>query len=153
MREIKFRAWDEGQKTMLYPAEPDDNGKFWIITGEYGDVAFPFDFPGGYRFISDNYVIMQFTGLLDKNGREVYEGDIFMYYEDHYDGIDYSEGEQFRVLWEPGLYAFTVHDAVGRLFLYEIATLFDVDDLGDETCPLFEVIGNVHENPELLEVE
>lgn len=62
MREIKFRAWDEINKEMIYPKDNSSN---------FGNHPIK---PG---FILDRYeTVMQFTGLLDKKGKEIYEGDI-----------------------------------------------------------------------------
>jgi len=57
MKTIKFRAWDEYNQTMIYPDEHFFKLKSHEILGRYETV-------------------MQFTGLLDKNGKEIYEGDI-----------------------------------------------------------------------------
>ena len=59
MREIKFRAWDAAAKQMLHMP----------MIGTFGLHRF-------FGFIPDDAPIMQFTGLFDKNGQEIYEGDI-----------------------------------------------------------------------------
>ena len=61
MKEIKFRAWDKEKKIMFN----------WSFT-EQG--LYPQDF-----FNNDNYQVMQYTGVNDKNGKEIFEGDIVEY--------------------------------------------------------------------------
>lgn len=121
----KYRAWDKGdKKSYLVDEIVWDNGKFDSI----GD-AITF-----YRG-AEEVELMQSTGLKDKNGKEIFEKDI----------LDYN-GRKVIVKWH-GSYA---------CFIYEF-----VDELKNRTAewqPLylsyykFEIIGNIYENPELLEV-
>jgi hypothetical protein len=72
MREIKFRAWDKQRNCFIGQAD-------------FGSMVFPVD--GGNKTTklntSDSLELMQYTGLKDKNGKEIYEGDIVKrFYED-----------------------------------------------------------------------
>ena len=133
----KFRAWISTEKRMV---ETDDllgidyeNEE--IITQEiYFESGLPVERDiDNYDF--DDIVLMQSTGLKDKNGKEIFEKDI----------LDYN-GRKVIVKWH-GSYA---------CFIYEF-----VDELKNRTAewqPLylayykFEIVGNSLENPELLEV-
>ena len=132
MREIKFRAWDKGKKVMLCPIK-DSEGETWYITGEYGDVSFPFEIPRGYKFtgMPGDYILMQYTGLRDKNGVEIYEGDI----------VEYENGNAG--------YGRPRHEEISRDV---IPNLCNHDEYFDDSSwwQTGWVIGNVHENPELL---
>jgi uncharacterized phage protein (TIGR01671 family) len=71
MREIKFRAWNKVNQTMWYP---------WQILLPWG-IMLPLDEASRYWNTTSQYIIvelelMQFTGLKDKNGKEIWEGDI-----------------------------------------------------------------------------
>lgn len=119
MREAKFRAWEKFLKQMI----PVDNIDFEqkMINTE-----------SAWRMF-DEIEIMQYTGLKDKNGKEIYEGDI----------CNCREYECFgKVEWnneEAGFYFCVVMEGGG----FEEEHLYDyVDEL--------EVIGNIYENPELL---
>jgi hypothetical protein len=103
-REIKFRAWDAGRKEW-------NKG---LAIGLNGDVI-------GWSDGGVNITLQQFTGLRDRKGIEIYEGDI----------VDSTE------LWhrEPVVYAVKYLDGA-----------FTVP-IPSEDC---EVIGNIYENPELL---
>jgi len=137
--EIKFRVWDDDEKMMVYSDEYNLIHKFW----EFVD-----------RHIGMKEV-QRFTGLKDKNGKEIYEGDIIRFF-DEYLGDDPEEqtvnvcevkfGEGF---FDGGYYkyvGFYLVDSSGKVCEpHEITCLAKRD--GEFK---FEVIGNIHENPELL---
>lgn len=112
-REIKFRAWNPKSKTMWenvgyhpHQAEKHDDGSMTIA---------PFlECP-----------IMQYTGLKDKNGKEIYEGDIVQ-----------TPLESVGVV--------TWHDCGLQL-------IFSNPGLGVKILSSQEIIGNIHEHPHLLE--
>lgn len=110
-REIKFRAWDKERREMLDYFEIGCRGM--IICDEENE--------------PQNIELMQFTGLLDKNGKEIYEGDIMQ----HTDPFDIP----FIINWNDEQAAFVFNDdGCGY-------------SLNDKS---FSVIGNIFENPELL---
>jgi hypothetical protein len=107
MREIKFRFWKKEAEKML----PD---VFAPRTPTFGDVV---------GLIQMDFEMMQFSGLKDKNGKEIYEGDIVRFIVDGtIDTVEFKTG------------AFKTHGIV-------------LSELGTDT---HEVIGNIYENPDLL---
>jgi uncharacterized phage protein (TIGR01671 family) len=123
MREIKFRAWNI--KNNKY-----DCFDFSTIQGYEGEICgvlLPsgenLNYNSGYGNdgINPNLEIEQFTGLHDKNGKEIYEGDIVQNEHGHISAIEYSEKEaRFGT----------------RVFIFDVNSLT--------------IIGNIHETPELL---
>ena len=133
MREIKFRAWDTTSKKM-YPQNKIED----------------FTLEQVYRLVitSDPYTkIMQFTGLQDINGVDIYEGDIVHIVKDRF-------GKGWHEVWsvEYGYFgdaAFYVQNQVnsGRIIEFDGESYFYID--GKKQIPL-KVIGNIHENPEVI---
>ena len=127
-REIKFRAWHEKTRQMLHFSEPQFNMEYGLMSLEVTEEKFKgiANMPSAC-WRADEWVFMQFTGLHDKNGREIYEGDVWSW-----------SGEIGVVSWfkERAAFCVKINDGYSKSADY---------------LPLGEVIGNIHENPELLE--
>lgn len=111
MRDIRFRAWDG--KNMFYN---------WI----------------NLAVVGTNFELMQFTGLIDKKGKEIYEGDIVQVKKDDW--------------WRPSIeFGWSKDDEYGWLMNYkgQKHLITGVDRVAER----FEVIGNIYENPDLLEAK
>lgn len=121
MREIKFRAWDKERKEMLMPEQ---------ICHLDGNVT------KGIKEFAPFLELKQFIGLKDKNGKEIFEGDIINICTKESGIVD--ENKQVRVEY---LCAFINLDCGLEAPLYDFAV---------EDRYYFEVVGNIHENPELL---
>jgi len=128
MKNLKFRAWDIYFKKMF-----DVKRLEWLSSGDMNVVLN--DKEESY---SDGCELMQFTGLLDKQGKEIYEGDIVKCeYQEGVAIVKFGKGYQ----GEPadGMYPYWGWYVDGWFDQYAFN--------GDEV----EVIGNIYENPELLE--
>lgn len=78
-REIKFRAWDEGNKVMHQDFEFIRSGSAendWIVFRSDKQPLFSKPHPFENPYFSKQFVIMEFTGLQDMHGSDIYEGDI-----------------------------------------------------------------------------
>ena len=107
MREIKFRAFQDNQMVTM------------PLSGNYGLNRF-------FGFLYQDVPVMQYTGLKDKNGKEIYEGDI--------------------IFWE------SIHGDVVAPVVFEDGGFWIKHDIHDALSLKFsKVIGNIYESPELLE--
>jgi uncharacterized phage protein (TIGR01671 family) len=136
MREIKFRAWQNGG--MLSVGEdihlfPTEDGTWYAITDVDTDERF-------------DGIVMQYTGLKDKNGVEIYEGDILSLFDPR-PQVEHKR-KVSAVTFANG--AFLVDTQMGSLpdrkTLETVYEHFEWREYSD--C---EVIGNVYESPELLD--
>jgi len=109
MRELKFRAFDKKYKTMYY-----------------GDIEMTLSYP------HEDIEIMQFTGLIDKDGRGIYEGDVveWLGHEVHA-GKQIRPERKFVVKWD----------------FHELARLQNIVE--NRLSPI--VIGNLYENPDIAD--
>ncbi len=122
---FKFRIWDKKQKKLAYP---NDNPYHNMEMVNY----LLFVNNSNLKWDINNYELMQCTGLKDKNGELIYEGDIVKLYNQNYKIIYEQRGAYF------GLY-------ISKNETYYL------NDINTQTSNM-EIIGNIYENPELLEV-
>lgn len=123
-RDIKFRAYDKINKEMVYSDKEDC---FYVNTK---GVLFMFNNPKKDEYYK-SYDVMQYTGLEDKNGVEIYESDI----------VNRGDGVSGEVKFGRHLFEHTPFASQG----YYFGNFHTLDGV-------LEVIGNAYENPELLEI-
>lgn len=135
MREIKFRAWDKLYRTMTYL--PRLIGDQYGV-GFVGETDYYIDTSAD---LGQDLILMQYTGLKDKNGKEIYEGDIFPCtyvldgHKDHVYAVAYDlEVAGFRLEHYGAICPQT----------HVVQSIRDVSRFN--AC-----LGNIYENPELLE--
>ncbi|MFB5503920.1 YopX family protein [Enterococcus faecalis] len=136
----KFRAWDKRENTMRNVAVLHFTKGGKVNSIEYWKT------PSELKsYHVRNLVLMQSTGLKDKNGVEIFEGDILKIIEVTNEGISEYITD---VIWEDCSFVFK---SDGVDYYDSFLGAFSGDP--NTTYPLFEllVIGNIHENPELLE--
>lgn len=123
MREIKFR--------IFRPSGMDYNPDWEYIE------SVPLN--KGFEYLTQSYGnnLMQYTGLKDKNGKEIYEGDIVIY--------DTDGGKKAKVIWKNGGFVFIYEDGIENITSESWYAPHDI--------PLTEIIGNIYENQELLSTQ
>lgn len=123
-RSIKFKAWDNTLKRMLVPSPVQSKHSFMTWDG--------LCYENGYLL---DYTMLQWTGLKDKNGKEIYEGDIFM-----------ESGWKAVVIFANGCFGYSFPQRESDFTtLWYVCGKYNTQD--KSTC---EVIGNIYENPELI---
>ena len=134
-REIKFRVWDHNTDTMMIP----DNFEFldgeidWIeAVREAGPQSGIDGYPGQFD-------VMQYIGLRDKNGRSIYEGDIVKMHQ-----VMLSPDDKIGWVEYTAQYGYSIRFGNRRC---------RQSDWANDEGTKYEVIGNIWENPELMEAD
>lgn len=139
MRDIRFRLWcKEKEEMMEIRKMAFEDNKVWCISCVDHDSDFEY-FPE-----DDDHVLMQYTGLKDKNDREIYEGDIVSLRN------EFSNWKG-SVVFDEGAFKLAIkHSWANSLSYFSKTDVFE--DMGARTVlnNVYEVIGNIYENPELL---
>lgn len=126
----KFRAWTEEGEVMYYDVYPFKDDTLLL---SYDEISFD-------EVPASDFILMQSTGLFDKNGKEIFEGDIVKYKV----GCNtYTE----EVAYDKNFGGFGVRDANADIIFTFGEVFEDIDK------SFLEVIGNIYDNPELLEGE
>ncbi|MDM0633543.1 YopX family protein [Clostridium perfringens] len=147
-REIKFRIYDTDEKQMFYQEDID----YIDINNE---IAYINQDGGGYDYLIDfvygDGKLMQYTGLKDKNGKEIYDGDILRCKCLKKCKLDSCAEKVIQYKnsiiewWESGCnLGYRLRDSKGKTMMIKPTHLRTME---------VEVIGNIYENPELLEGE
>jgi uncharacterized phage protein (TIGR01671 family) len=151
-REIKFRAWNNVWKCMYYLIG-------FKLAGKKHTQLYYFDADGDSTtcaVLTENIVLLQYTGLHDKNGKEIYEGDIVQFNNNKVDlcQVCFGEFPVYDMETEEvtdttcGWYAKVIFtDALSQIEPFNYDRVINNQWIG--TLDI-EVIGNIYENPELL---
>jgi uncharacterized phage protein (TIGR01671 family) len=117
-RIIKFRAWNTTAQCMIYDIQQEPMDSMHYSFADYLEDK-------------NNYVVMQFTGRLDKNGKEIFDGDI----------VEDSYGRQWEVFWREKFCGFNLKKVDGSGW---------IDLMYGGNVGSYKIIGNIHESPNLL---
>ena len=137
MREFKFRVWENVESKMNYDCIVGDNFIIFNYTGDCEDDLFTgdADFVHLCELNRKYFTIMQYTGIKDMYGKEIYEGDILAHQDYWWIRIEYDSG------------SFMVRDVDKVRYNNKICNI----PIGDFDISKWRVIGNIYENKDLLE--
>jgi uncharacterized phage protein (TIGR01671 family) len=157
-RQLKFRIWDKQNKKWLENSSSLHCNSNWTIcpfTGNVVDYVETCDENGenfsaspandyywedGKLIKEPRYITQQYTGLKDKNGILIFEGDLVQYNQNsNYDGMN------FEVVWSDASFGWVLKSKTGDYLTNQITP-------NGPRYNFLDVIGNVFENPELLHI-
>ena len=144
MREIKFRAWHIFSEKMYYGGELDEfntekseiQHEDELYIGMKGDL-FLANSDSLYERNTKEFILMQFAGLKDKNGKEIYEGDIVK--------TDAKTNPNSKVVFHQGVFGLVAGDSRH----YPLRSFFPGGTSESVVTIDFEIIGNIYENQKL----
>ena len=151
MRPIEFRAWDVTNKRM-------NKGGFWI-GAQQGAIALVKNMQDvNVACISmqrqQDFILMQFTGLCDKNGKKIFEGDVIG--RNNPAGYPRVEGQpdyqKYVIIWDDDFSGWVLMsiNSWSNAYQYDKSKFKWGKDKFNSCWKNLEIIGNIHENPELM---
>lgn len=161
-RNIKFRIWCAKHREMLYLNPMYGSSIFLKTNGTHWGV-FKEDYKRG-AYANDLFgdILMQWTGLKDKNGKKIYEGDILKFNDEAWSSSYTSCGTEWDS-WDITNYGVVGFDEDAARFdfvkykFHESQVEADIHENHDIEFADFvkdqEIVGNIYENPELMKVE
>jgi len=137
-REIKFRAWDKTSNCMDTEFSIHADGCLYQSARHRWDIS-----DIAIETAYEDLEVMQFTGLQDKNGKEIYEGDIILYNRGYVDDSrhDFMQGHNYEIIFKDGKFM-----PYNDKLRYQLG----FDGMNGK-CKNYEVIGNIYQNPEFLQ--
>ena len=162
MRSLKFRVWYENVKR----GEKKGDEIVWSTKSYYDyspiiDNGGLLEVEGGWDIwgnSDENYVIEQYTGLKDKNGKEIYEGDILEFDKDFDDSaqryVPYFDEKLAAFGFRIYGYQYYISESGSEEFESEMSLISEMENYEREEIIFYTEyisrVGNIHENPELL---
>ncbi|EAJ9524268.1 hypothetical protein C9748_07215 [Campylobacter coli] len=151
LQDFDFRIWDNIEKKYIKTphglyienTEHNDASSYSRIIGNYEQRGFYVDYPfndrnNEYYDNEESLLIELFTGLYDKNGKKIYEGDILYSFE----GCSEDEAFKYKVVFKEGAFYLVECGDDGEEWDEDLLSEFCLEEL--------EIVGNIHENAELL---
>lgn len=146
-------------REILFRGKRKDNGKWvygnYAVTDNNGKQHFVFQ-NKAFEFEVDSETVGQYTGLADKNGKKIFEGDIIKacFEPQNFNPAPYAVG---RVIFENGTFKVVVcvskNSIEHKVFEEESITAYSIEHNFLDRYYVLEVIGNTYDNPKLLEVQ
>ena len=154
MREIEFRAFCKSLNRMLSfeHLKEATRGMVDVANNEMQKRELKYNKLAPYGLFlpleDDDLIFMQYTGLTDKNGTKIFEGDIveMHYFFENHDPSTLGVFED-----ENYIKGYLIYDKLGLVLIDKNHDKYRVSDYVQEPCEELEVIGNIYDNPELLE--
>ncbi|MBO3755705.1 hypothetical protein J5O02_01265 [Streptococcus suis] len=129
----KFRAWDIFHNKWVKHFYITENGLIYNMEQLHRDLI------GAVPIEQSGLIVMQSTGLFDKNGKEIFEGDVVL--ENGWRKVAVSFGTQ------------EIEENFGDKRIFQGFNLYLGGGYPEAVMSKYEIIGNIYENPELMEVE